>query len=93
MVTVGWSLMLLALFYWVVDVWKVRRGTLFFVVIGVNPLTIYMADGLIDFHGIAEVILGSNIEHIHPVLNDCSGCILGWLMLYFMYRKKIFWRV
>jgi len=93
MLTIGWSLLLLGLFYLVVDVWKVRRGMLFFVVIGVNPLVIYMADGFVDFHGIAEVVLGDDIGKLHPVLADCSGCVLGWLILYYLYRKKIFWRV
>ena len=93
MVTVGWSLMLLALFYLVIDVWKVRGGMLPLVVIGVNPLAIYMADRFIDFHGIAEVVFGDVLQHVHPVVADCSGFAIAWPILYIMYRNKIFWRV
>lgn len=93
MVTVGWSLMLLAVFYLVIDVWKFRRGLLPLVVIGVNPLLIYMADGLIDFYGISAVIFGEKLNRVHPVVADCSGLALAWVGLYVLYRNKIFWRV
>jgi len=36
----GLSLLLFALFYLVIDVWNFRKWTLFFVVIGMNPITI-----------------------------------------------------
>ena len=41
----GWSLLLLALFYTVIDVLKLRAWAFFFVVIGVNAITIYIAQG------------------------------------------------
>ncbi|MEO2048647.1 MAG: DUF5009 domain-containing protein [Pirellulales bacterium] len=93
MVTVGWSLLLLALFYLVIDVWKLRKGWLPLIVIGVNPLLIYMADGLIDFYGISEVIFGDRLARVHPVVADCSGLFLAWALLSVLYRNKIFWRV
>lgn len=93
LVTVGWSLLLLALFYLVIDVWKFRRGWLPLIVIGLNPLLIYMLDGFIDFHGIAEVVFGDRLEYVHPVVADCAGLPLAWLLLYILYRNKIFWRV
>jgi predicted acyltransferase len=43
MVAIGWSLIGIALFHLVIDVWKVRRWTLLFVVIGMNPLLIHIA--------------------------------------------------
>jgi predicted acyltransferase len=93
MVTVGCSLLLLALFYLVIDVWKFRRGMLPLIVIGVNPLLIYMADGLIDFDGIADVVFGHRLYRVHPVVAECSGLALAWFGLYVLYRKRIFWRV
>ena len=39
----GWSLLLLAIFYTVIDVIKFRAWAFFFVVIGVNAITIYIA--------------------------------------------------
>ena len=45
---VGWSLLLLSLFYWVIDVKGCKRWAFFFVVIGANAITIYLAPFLID---------------------------------------------
>ena len=45
----GWSLILLALFYTLIDMWGWKKWAFFFVVIGLNSITIYMANGLIDF--------------------------------------------
>ena len=52
------SSLLLALFYLVIDVWKVSKWAFFFVVIGMNPITIYMATGIIDFWHISEYFFG-----------------------------------
>ena len=45
----GWSLLLLALFYWVIDVQGYRKWAFFFVVIGINAITIYFLVDIIDF--------------------------------------------
>ncbi|QDU78691.1 hypothetical protein Pla110_03950 [Polystyrenella longa] len=93
LVTVGWSLIFLATFYLVIDVWKLRWWTLFFVVIGVNPLFIYLASAFIDFNAIAALILRNEEGRLHPTLIAGTGLILKWLVLYVMYRKKIFLRL
>jgi predicted acyltransferase len=57
MVTVGWSLIFFGLFYLVIDVWRIRRWTLLFVVIGINPLLIYVTQQFIAFRDIAHLLL------------------------------------
>ena len=75
--TTGWSLLLLSLFYLVIDVWKVRGWIFFFVVIGANAITVYVGQRVIDFDGIARVVLS---DHLHPILRESrrtcssSGC-------------------
>src|SRR5262249_17913390 len=54
----GWSLLLLALFYLVIDVLGFRAWAYFFVVIGVNAITIYVGQALINFHYTAQVLFG-----------------------------------
>ena len=54
----GWSLLLLALFYTIIDVLKLRAWAFFFVVIGVNAITIYIASRIIPFDDIARFFLG-----------------------------------
>ncbi len=93
MVTIGWSFMLLSVFYLVVDVWKFQKWTLFFVVIGANPLTIYLGMQFFDFQGVAEILTGRFNEHMSPILVESFGFILAWIVLYYMYIKKIFLKV
>ena len=50
----GWSLLLLALFYTIIDVLKLRAWAFFFVVIGMNAITIYVAASIIPFAEISR---------------------------------------
>jgi predicted acyltransferase len=93
MVTVGWSLILLASFYLVIDVWRIRRGTLFFVVIGMNPLLIYVAQQFIAFRDIAHLLLHDEEGKLHPIFIEIVMFSMKWSLLYYLYRKKIFWRI
>jgi predicted acyltransferase len=96
----GWSLILLGLFYAVIDVLKLRAWSFFFVVIGVNAITIYMAARIIPFDRISGFFFGGiarRMEHLSP----SSGAIVGalgvlaveWLFLLYLYRRRIFLRV
>ncbi len=92
----GISLLLLAAFYYVIDVQNVRGWTLFFRVIGLNAITIYMAPRIIDFRHAAEFLftgLASLSETWQPLILIAAAIALKWLFLYFLYRKKIFLRV
>ena len=55
----GWSLILLSVFYLIVDVWGFKKWTLPFVVIGMNSITIYMLNsGIIDFGQMGKYFFG-----------------------------------
>lgn len=92
----GWSLLLLSLFYTILDVLKWRGWELFWVVIGMNAITIYVAQRFIDFSGMSKFFLAG----IAGLCGDSSRTILlagaiaaKWLFLYFLYRQKVFLRV
>ena len=92
----GWSLLLLALFYWLIDVKGWKRWTLFFVVIGLNPITIYMGQEIIDFEHIAKYFVGGALQFIpawEAVVFAASVLAVKWLFLYFLYRQKLYLRV
>jgi predicted acyltransferase len=92
----GWSLLLLALFYWVIDVKGYRRWSFFFVVIGMNAITIYFLQNVIDFERIAEFFLHGLATRagLYKSLLLISGALAArWLFLWFLYRHKIFLRV
>ncbi len=89
--TTGWSLLLLSLFYVVIDVWKVQGWwVFFFIVIGANAITVYVGQRVIDFEGLSKIVLS---DHLHPIIRDCGGLILKWCFLFFLYKQRIFLRV
>ncbi len=96
LVACGWSLLLLALFDWVIDVGGYRKWAFFFVVIGTNPITIYFLQAFVDFGRISSFFLTGVAEHagiIAPLILACGVLAVKWLFLWFLYRHRIFLRV
>jgi predicted acyltransferase len=93
----GISLVLLALFYYVIDVLGYVKWAFFFRVIGMNSILIYMSGHFINweystigfFKWLGQLV-GNPFNAV--VLAICYVSI-KWTFLYFMYRKKIFLRV
>ncbi len=92
----GFSLILLALFYAVIDVIGWKRWAFFFVVIGSNAITIYLASSIVDFASIAQFFLGGTIRLSGgwgPVVLAAGVIAVEWVFLLFLYRNKIYLRV
>lgn len=92
----GWSLLLLALFYWVINVRGYQKWAFFFIVIGLNPITIYVLRSQFDFGIIAAIFVHGFIDYlgpIKPVVSALSVLAVGWIFLFFLYRQKIFLKV
>jgi predicted acyltransferase len=92
----GWSLLLLALFYWVIDVRGYRRWSFFFVVIGMNAITIYFLQAIVDFKGTAKLFVTGIANHsgmFSPLILPLGVLALKWCLLWFMYRRKIFFKL
>jgi predicted acyltransferase len=92
----GWSYLLLALFYLLIDVAGFRRWAFPFVVIGMNAITIYVASFFVPFRAIAEGIVGGLARHVGdagPALIQFATVLLAWLVVYHMYRKRTFVRI
>ena len=92
----GWSLLLLALFYTIIDVLRFRAWAFFFVVIGMNAITIYVARHFIPFGTISRDLLGGVARlsgSFGPVVVPIGTIVLEWLFLLHLYRNKIFLRV
>jgi len=93
----GWSLLLLALFYLVIDVWKKQRWVFFFVVIGLNSILIYMAGTFIDFGYTASALIGELFsplpEHAQTMIWYILYVAVQWGFLYFLFRKRVFLKV
>jgi len=97
MQTVGLSLLLFALFYYVIDVLKYTRWTLFFQVIGMNSILIYISGKFIDWEFTADAFfkwLGQLTGEPYSILVLAIVLVLiKWLFLKFLYDKKVFLRV
>lgn len=92
----GWSLLLLALFYTIIDVIGWRAWSFFFVVIGVNAITIYVASRIIPFSQVSQFLLGGAARlsgSFGPVLLAIGTLAIEWLLLLHLYRNKVFLRV
>lgn len=93
----GWSLLLLALFHHWIDVLGFRKSAFFFIVIGANPITIYLLQEFVDFPRIADFFFGGLVSFtapsFHPVGIALSIVLVKWLLLLFLYRRGIFLRV
>lgn len=98
LVSGGFSLMLMGVFYFFIDIKGYQRWTPIFVWIGVNPITIYMARNLIDFNGPAKRLVGGNIALIASeqwayLLTTAVSLAFSLLLLRFLYKRKIFIKV
>jgi predicted acyltransferase len=92
----GWCLLLMALFYWVIDVLGYRRWAFFFIVIGMNAILAYMTQYLIPFKEISRHLFTGLARHLGMFGNFLlAGGVLGvlWAVLYYLYRKRTFVRI
>lgn len=91
--TAGWSLLLMAAFYWIIDVKGYRKWSFFLVVIGMNSITIWVGQRLIDFKYTSNFLflgLSKHMGIIQPVFLALSVLFIKWLFLWFLYKQKIF---
>ena len=92
----GISLLLLALFYLVIDVWGLKKWAFGFKVIGMNAIAVYMAVHVIDFWSIGDVFvggLGRWLGDWTAFAQAVAAFATVWLILFWMYRKKSFIKI
>ena len=96
----GWCLLILAGFYALVDVRGWRRWAFPLIVIGLNSIAAYCMDWLfIRFISAALprhlnegtfLVLG---EALRPLVHGAAVLLVLWLILFWMYRRRIFLRI
>lgn len=96
----GWCCLLLAGFYGVIDVARRRAWAFPLVVIGMNSIAAYCIAHL--FEGFLlqnlKTHLGRNFFKFagaayEPLFHGAAVLLLFWLILYWMYRRKLFLRI
>jgi predicted acyltransferase len=92
----GWSLLLLALFYWIIDVRGYRKWAFVFTIIGANSITIYLARHFFNFREVGLIFTHGFINLLgawKPFAIELGSVVAGWVFLYYLYRRKLFLRV
>ena len=94
----GWSIVLFAFFYAVIDVAGYKKWSMPLVWIGANSILIYMAaHGIINFEYTSQFLFGGIINQLpqvwHPALIWVGVAIIQLTALYFLYRKKWFLKI
>lgn len=96
----GWCFLLLALWFVVVDVLGLRAWSFPLVVIGMNSIAAYCLSHLIDpfikasFHTHLGPDVFSRLGPGYaPLFEGAAVLLVLWLILFWMYRRKLFLRV
>lgn len=92
----GICMLLLALFYWIVDMLDFKRSCTFFVVIGMNAIFAYCASHLFDWGKIADVVFKGLEKYVgdwYPFFHYTGGFLVLYFILWQMYTRKIFIKI
>jgi predicted acyltransferase len=93
----GWTLILLAGFFWIIDVQGWRRWSLPLIVVGMNSIAMYMMSQLMRgwTRETFKTHLGQDIFSgtFGPMWERIALLAVFWLICLWLYRRKIFIRI
>ncbi len=96
----GWSCIFLAAFYLVMDVWKKRAWAFWLVIVGMNSIAAYLIAHLfrsfiahaLPRHLGPEIFLLAGPAY-QPLLLGAAVLFVEWLIVLWMYKRKLFLRI
>jgi len=92
----GICVWLFVIFYLLVDFKRESNWSFFLQVVGMNSLTIYLAEKVFSFPEMSAFFFGgiaSRCGRWHEVVLVAGILVVEWLLLYFLWRKRAFLRV
>jgi predicted acyltransferase len=96
----GACFLLLAAFSWVIDVKGYRKWAFPLVVVGMNSIAAYLIAHLCErfVYSSLHIHLGVRVFRIfgaglEPLMMGAAVLLVYWLMLFWMYRRKVFLRI
>lgn len=97
----GWSLILLAFFYLIIDLVKLKKWAMPLVWVGMNPIAIYLLSTVLDFNHVAERVLSGPVADcangILPGLGELLVALGGMFLIFWLcrtlYKRKVFLRI
>ena len=98
----GWCLLTLAFFYWLVDIKGHQKWTRMFVIVGTNSIFIYLFAEVLGHRWLSGFVhifndgflgaLGLSPEAL-AVTNALFTLAIMWYLCYFLYQKKVFFKI
>ncbi len=93
LVTVGWSFVLLSVFYAIVDLCNLQRFAYLFVIIGANSIIIYLASSIVDWAYISRSLFGGFVLGLpsewQPLMSVIGLLAVQLFALHWLYKRKI----
>ena len=93
----GISIMALSCFYLVIDIWNLRAWSFPLRVVGMNAIFAYIVAKVIDFDALNERVFSGFAGLMDPAYSSfflaSTYILLLWLLLFGMYRQRIFIKV
>jgi predicted acyltransferase len=93
----SYSLAMMALFYFIIDVKGWKKWAFPLTVVGLNSITIYLLPRIISISGIVTFFLGGLMGYLPEawakVVSQAGFLAVCWLAMYFLYKKKVFLKI
>lgn len=98
----GWALLVLAFSYWFIDVKKISGWIFPFVIVGMNPIFIYLFFNTVGgqwLNGFVAIITKGFLawfntpEFVMALVNSLTVLALEWFLCYYLYLKRIFFKI
>jgi predicted acyltransferase len=92
----SFSLLLLSLFYLFIDTWNIKSWSRMFVIIGANAIVAYVAWHLFDFRHISDIFTDGLKQYTcdwYKFIRNTAGFLTLLLLLWYMFKKKIFVKI
>ena len=94
LLTCGIATLFLSLFYWLIDVKGYNKWGFFFVVVGMNSITIYAAGFIIAWRDLANVIVGRfDFGNANAITIAIVVATIKWFFLFYLYKQKVFLKI
>lgn len=98
----GWALLVLAFSYWFIDIKQKNKWIFPFVIFGTNPIFIYLFFNTVGgewLNGFVAIFTNGFLswintpEFLMQLITSLSILTLEWLLCYYLYKKKIFFKI
>ncbi|MBU7578386.1 MAG: DUF5009 domain-containing protein [Flavihumibacter sp.] len=90
LVSGGWILLFMAFLYWLTDIRQANRYAWIFSVVGMNAIFIYLFFETVGHQWLNGVVA---IFVQQPILASLATLFILWYLCFFLYKKKIFFKL